>query len=1176
MNNDLLRQAESIQVRRRNKKAWKRIVCALSCVVAFCTTYALILPAITMEHKSTYCGINEHIHNDSCYEIRLVCPCGEEHAQTEACSTEENSLACKTEESECHVHTEECYEHVLTCTKEEHTHEIMCYSDPDADVESQAVWESTLDCAKLTGVWMEDILSVAGTQMGYHESEKNYIADEEGALHGYTRYGDWYGSPYGDWCAMFASFCLNYANVPEAFIPRESSCQNWCELFITMNLWRDGGYLPSPGDIIFFDFNGDGVSSHVGIVQHVNVEENTIFTIEGNRSNAVAACEYNLDSGNILGYCDITSAYSAYCNITPEETGESGEKEEPAALAEQQLAAAIYTDSTYTDQLEDITVITISGALPENAVIKAYPVCPQNGELAEASLICAYDITIFTAEGEVFQPADDAPLTVAFSLPQEPCAEESIKDYSEDELITEIVTVCAAHISEEGELEQLVPTVEGNTVSFTADHFSAFVVYKIINRSEIIPGESVEDDSAFRSLEESGYFTYWEQFLTGEESSEPALNGIFANTFALDDKISSSDSQIKSPGGTNTSTYDDGVTVSKIIAGTDIENVFDITLKVITSVNISEFYREPDMAVVIVMDISNSMKDAFGDTTRYAAAMTAAEQFIDELAATSNGVSKVGFVAFNTDSHEIFGLSPCSTTAQATLLKNDMRTKTGAIINRGTTSDGKDVYSQSHDRFTNIEAGLKRGSDMLASATNENKYIIFLSDGFPTTYIKTGYNGYDPYTSSGTVGSDGVFHDDVDNTYCSYGTSYSDKAAKRAQSMAAEIKGNGIQIFTIGVDVGGQTIKNYDTHRGHSFSVIDRTSETYAIGGADDPTGYTNWLKYEIGSGYYYPSTNLSELQNAYTQIFDRIKEIHEEGSSAQWVANDPMGTIPGENIEFIGFYDKNGSFVPNYGSLTGSWAENAENTASVDGAHSVISWDLKTSGYTTTTDGGTAMYNYCITYRVRLENELSGFIENTDYNTNNTTTLTYKTFTSISGNITFSEQRSIEFPTPMVEGYLGELTFKKQGTTGNLISGAEFTLTHDTENCSICRGNGTAVAIGDMTAISGENGTVTFTGIPSGHTYIMEETVVPAGYWSNGNTYSVTVAYDVVTVTVTNSDGTAGIWDGTVVNVTQYTLPDTGGVGTAPYTAAGVSLIVFSALFYGYCNRRKRKRRTE
>ena len=101
--------------------------------------------------------------------------------------------------------------------------------------------------------------------------------------------------------------------------------------------------------------------------------------------------------------------------------------------------------------------------------------------------------------------------------------------------------------------------------------------------------------------------------------------------------------------------------VSKTIAGTELENVFDITLTVDTPTKISQFYTEPDMAVVIVMDISNTMNSEFGGdkNTRYTAAMKAAEDFLDKFAENSNGISKIGYVAFNTDAHMIFDLKSC-------------------------------------------------------------------------------------------------------------------------------------------------------------------------------------------------------------------------------------------------------------------------------------------------------------------------------------------------------------------------------------------------------------------------------------------------------------------------------------------------------------------------------------
>ena len=184
---------------------------------------------------------------------------------------------------------------------------------------------------------------------------------------------------------------------------------------------------------------------------------------------------------------------------------------------------------------------------------------------------------------------------------------------------------------------------------------------------------------------------------------------------------------------TNTIGEKDGVKVSKTISETDIENYFDITLKVNTTSNINEILKDQDLAIVIVMDISNTMAEGkVGNVTRYEAAMAAGTNFINKFAEYSKGTTasrQIGYVSFNTNSQQIFALQDCKTAAKAETLVNTMKTKTGEIIN-------KDGYAASHNRFTNIESGLKRAKNMLSETTIKNKYIILLSDGFPTTYIE--------------------------------------------------------------------------------------------------------------------------------------------------------------------------------------------------------------------------------------------------------------------------------------------------------------------------------------------------------------------------------------------------------------------------------------------------------
>ncbi len=259
-------------------------------------------------------AVPAHAHADACYEVtkEQTCPYEEgqvveeaipAHAHTDACYTVMTTVtpvstpAPGTE----HVHTETCYAETLICEIPEHTHGRICYSNPSADVESARVWKRSVSGAKLTGEWAMDLIAIAETQIGYRESTRNYQVNAEGKIKGYTRYGDWYGLEYEDWCAMFVSFCLNYANVPETAFPREASCARWVADLKFRGLFVPRSEAdPKPGDVVFFTEDGTGPSNHVGIVSEVS--DGNIDTIEGNSGSRVATKRYSMDNSRILGY----------------------------------------------------------------------------------------------------------------------------------------------------------------------------------------------------------------------------------------------------------------------------------------------------------------------------------------------------------------------------------------------------------------------------------------------------------------------------------------------------------------------------------------------------------------------------------------------------------------------------------------------------------------------------------------------------------------------------------------------------------------------------------------------------------------------------------------------------------------------------------------------------------
>ncbi len=1222
--------------RRRRKKRWRSAVLALAAVVVFCTTYALILPAITMAQQ-TYCGIEEHQHGDDCYETVLLCDkefdvvqpeghihtatcydyeevltCGleecedtlhehtddcydeagnlvctqpeviEGHTHTEDCYGYEETLICGEEEqqeiSEPHRHTEACYTREFVCTKPEHTHSLICYSDKFADLESAGEWEATIP--ELTGETAgENVALVAKSQIGYTQSGRNYEVDDAGGKHGYTRYGAWYGYPYSEWCAMFASFCLHYAGMEQADVPYAAGCVYWTERLEDAGLYKSAGeYEPKTGDLVFFDTDGDGVSDHVGIVTELRDE--TMETVEGNVGGEVVEKRHELTDEDVFGFGALPQ------DEAPADVPVMDEPENPTPAEEN------------PDEAMDEN--------PEEKPDKEEPEETTDEEVPE--LVCGLEEhehtdTCYGADGELLCKLEehrhsDACYAAVSDEPQEPSyTEEELEAFLLD--FTQQVEQFEAleELTDEDVLqaEALLSRLEeayGEGKLTEEDFVSLYErVQALFSDGEKIVGEMGEPMNMVL-LRESGWFDEYSYAAEAYDSGE-SDTALFAgrDMFAAysEDAADGSRQQVKVRGGERTQ---DDVSVSKTIAGTELENVFDITLQVKTPQTVSEVVQEPDMAVVIVMDISNTMTYGFGNTTRYEAAMLAAEQFLDEFSESNQlGVSKIGYVAFNTDAHQIFDLSRCKDSGEANSLKNLMRTETGDII----AAQGYDV---SHSRFTNIEAGLKMGQDMLEKASNKNKYIVFLSDGFPTTYISSGYSGYDPYDEAGNL-----FKDRVINKPCAYGTSYSDEAAVRARNMAQSIKDAGTKIFSIGVDVSGQSVQNY-VESGYkkdgvgqydkngkpiwkSFSVVDcpKGSWTYTawgqanynvnfeIGTTSD--SYKSWLRNGIGSGYYYDSTDAAGLKNAYAQIFEKIKEEVKIGSEADWVASDPMpvGGAQGiDAIEFIGLYDREGRGYP--ASLTGANEPGAENTAVFE--KNAISWDLKNSGYVTSVSGNTTIYTYTLKYRVRLRNEEAGFEEQKIYDTNDATTLRYRVVESKNGEMKVSVPKELDFPIPSVEGYLGELTFQKQDNRGNALAGAKFTLTHS-DKCKLCRGNGTQVSILPQEAVSGDDGKVSFTGIPSGHSYDLSETEVPDGYSKTGEQYVVTVAYDKVTVQVLGPDHKqTWTWDqnemGVIVNNTYYALPSTGGSGTQWFTVGGLALVL-TAGFGLYRIKRRRRR---
>ena len=573
--------------------------------------------------------------------------------------------------------------------------------------------------------------------------------------------------------------------------------------------------------------------------------------------------------------------------------------------------------------------------------------------------------------------------------------------------------------------------------------------------------------------------------------------------------VTSNIEQIISQGG---ETSGDGVKISKTISESSLENYFDITLKVQTQ----EEAKSQDIAVVLVMDVSNTMIQNYLSAgnepkTRLKAALDASTEFLKSFGKNSDGINakrKIGFVAFNSNGHILQTMTDCKTEATGMSIAADVLNKTKQITKEIEKPD-PDGYGKDPTRFTNIQAGLQLANDLLYNNSEikniQNKYIIFLSDGYPTTYsIKGTYIGHN------TIYPDSKYlHDDITNRPFIYGTNYSDRSAEAAEKIAKTLRNKGVTIYSIGtgIDNNFQTIPEYEAKMTSSFSTIDRYDYNYKVGipstastpqkrKQEDLQSFRQWLGGKdstttakigdgigsgYGSGHYFDvAKDIYEMQKAFTDIFEDIKYL----SEASWVAEDPMNSDTSsvrDVINFVGIYDNNKNL-----SDSVSQSATSDNTTSYDSTTDKINWDLKKSKYTKAVDGNTTYYNYELKYRIRLKTEANNFESEKIFKTNGKTTLTY--IIKESG----KDQKlgSLTFKVPEVKGYLGTLTFDKLTNYGKKpkpLEGTTFEIYHSSD-CPCLKERKHIDENFKMTSTSNSEGKVIFDNIPSGHKYKIHE----------------------------------------------------------------------------------------
>ncbi len=155
-----------------------------------------------------------------------------------------------------------------------------------------------LSKVELTGDQVTDIVNVARSQVGYHEGS---LSGYSSSSNNVTEYGRWYGNNGTYWCNVFVSWCAYVAGVPSNVFPKLSGVSNaYYSTLASVGAERfkfSANRSLEPGDLIFCcTCSGSyGCIDHVGLV--VGVDENTIYTVEGNMSDKVQACTYPASTG---------------------------------------------------------------------------------------------------------------------------------------------------------------------------------------------------------------------------------------------------------------------------------------------------------------------------------------------------------------------------------------------------------------------------------------------------------------------------------------------------------------------------------------------------------------------------------------------------------------------------------------------------------------------------------------------------------------------------------------------------------------------------------------------------------------------------------------------------------------------------------------------------------------
>lgn len=565
------------------------------------------------------------------------------------------------------------------------------------------------------------------------------------------------------------------------------------------------------------------------------------------------------------------------------------------------------------------------------------------------------------------------------------------------------------------------------------------------------------------------------------------------------------------------------VEMTKTVAGTDIENEFEITLQVKTTSRIDTITSgSTDAAVLLIVDLSSSMSEqsVWEGKTRLAAAKEALNKFVTQFASlkdengnTISGKRMIGLVTFGSHAGSTNWNLVKDLDGTAYWIDVQKPTSSGTNANLETVKSEIDsliAYSNKPGGpgGTNLEAALMLGRNLLKDGLGDDEgdsgairnfkhvYTILLTDGKPTWYVDgdsdslSGING-----TRTTTSTDKEDVEDVGKVANGYGTTKGITDYSKLYSICFGKDGNR-SVFNSNLKENNDNGQGGQGGGGSNNWTVTIRKTNYTI---TNSTTVGDWLGAFSDAAYDGQSSN--GQQSLFDLTFNSIIQQITLSIEA-WRVTDTMGPY----IQLVETYD-----TLQYKDADGNSGGSFTNSATHDKDKGIINWDILASTpdpRITDTSASTnpPVVGYTYKYKVRLNNLDGGYTAGTSETpTNESATLEYAVLKDgvFQANPNNTDGTyTATFPQPMVKGLVGNLTFKKVDGSGTALPGATFTLSSVEKNA-----DGTS-KWSSATATSGDDGTVTFSNIPSGHSYTLTETKAPDNYNLDSTPHTVEIKY--------------------------------------------------------------------